>query len=60
MGRVTLHYAGKLGHSKVVSMRLRIALGLFSLLMAGCTDEKIVFLEPLNPTPDATSSLFGY
>jgi predicted CXXCH cytochrome family protein len=34
--------------------------GLLSLFLAGCTDEKIVFREPFNPPPDASSGLVGY
>jgi predicted CXXCH cytochrome family protein len=34
--------------------------GLVVLLLAGCTDEKIVFREPFNPPPDETSGFVGY
>jgi predicted CXXCH cytochrome family protein len=30
------------------------------LLLAGCTDERIVFREPFNPPPDAASGFVGY
>jgi hypothetical protein len=30
------------------------------LLSAACTDEKIVFREPVNPPPDANSGFLGY
>ena len=35
----------------------------FSSLVAlalGCTSERIVFREPINPPPDETSGLLGY
>ena len=34
--------------------------GLAALLILGCTDEKIVFREPVNPPPDANSGFLGY
>jgi predicted CXXCH cytochrome family protein len=33
---------------------------LAALFLAGCTDEKIVFREPFNPPPDASSGFVGY
>jgi hypothetical protein len=33
---------------------------LSALLALGCTDEKIVFREPVNPPPDANSGFLGY
>jgi hypothetical protein len=30
------------------------------LLSSGCTDEKVVFREPINPPPDANSGFLGY
>jgi hypothetical protein len=42
-----------------VSITARHALvGLF--LLAGCTNERIVFREPTNPPPDEASGLLGY
>jgi predicted CXXCH cytochrome family protein len=32
----------------------------FLSLLAGCTDEKIVFREPFNPPPDEAAGLLGY
>jgi predicted CXXCH cytochrome family protein len=40
--------------------RVAALTGFFALLLAGCTDEKIVFREPFNPPPDANSGLVGY
>jgi predicted CXXCH cytochrome family protein len=37
----------------------QFAFGLM-VLLAGCTDEKIVFREPFNPPPDAASGFVGY
>ena len=34
--------------------------GLLVLLLLGCTDEKIVYREPVNPPPDASSGFLGY
>jgi predicted CXXCH cytochrome family protein len=45
---------------RVASMRLSALMGLLLLLLAGCTDEKIVFREPFNPPPDASSGFLGY
>jgi len=42
------------------SRRLSVLTGLLPLLLAGCTDEKIVFREPFNPPPDAAAGLLGY
>jgi hypothetical protein len=33
---------------------------LAALLLVGCTDEKVVFQEPINPPPDANSGFLGY
>ena len=34
--------------------------GLLALLILGCSDERIVFREPVNPPPDASSGFLGY
>ena len=43
-----------------VSLRRIGSAGLFALLIAGCSDEKVVFREPVNPPPDANSGFLGY
>ena len=35
-------------------------LGLLALFLLGCSDEKIVYREPVNPPPDANSGFLGY
>ncbi len=40
--------------------RVHLLVGLLPPLLAGCTDEKIVFREPFNPPPDAASGFVGY
>ncbi|HEY9504640.1 MAG TPA: multiheme c-type cytochrome, partial [Gemmatimonadales bacterium] len=44
---------------RVAPSRLWSLVGLFALL-AGCTDEKVVFREPFNPPPDEAAGLLGY
>jgi len=41
-------------------VRLVAAASLLALLSLACTDEKIVFREPVNPPPDANSGFLGY
>ena len=43
-----------------VSLRRIGSAGLLALLIVGCSDEKIVFREPVNPPPDANSGFLGY
>ena len=40
--------------------RLLSAAGLLATLALACTQEKIVFREPVNPPPDANSGFLGY
>jgi predicted CXXCH cytochrome family protein len=47
-------------HRRRQSSRVAAFIGCFALLLAGCTDEKIVFREPFNPPPDSTAGLLGY
>ena len=42
------------------SCRLVAGAVLLALAGLGCTDEKIVFREPVNPPPDANSGFLGY
>ncbi len=46
------------GHRIAASIGL--ATFLLAGLLAGCTDEKIVYREPFNPPPDAAAGLVGY
>jgi hypothetical protein len=43
-----------------VSLRRIRSAALLAPLVLGCTDEKIVFREPVNPPPDANSGFLGY
>ena len=43
-----------------VSLRRIGIAGLLALLVLGCTDEEIVYRDPVNPPPDATSGFLGY
>ena len=36
-----------------------LGLGLVTLLLDGCTTEKLVFRDPFNPPPDAASGFLG-
>ena len=40
--------------------RTAACIGVLSLLLVGCTDERIVYREPFNPPPDANSGFVGY
>ena len=40
--------------------RTAASIGVLSLLLVGCTDERIVYREPFNPPPDANSGFVGY
>ncbi len=40
--------------------RVWLGLGLVTLLVDGCTTEKLVFRDPFNPPPDAASGFLGY
>ncbi len=35
-------------------------IGFLALLLVGCSDERIVYREPFNPPPDASSGFVGY
>lgn len=43
-----------------VSLRRFGSVAMLVMLGLGCTDEKIVFREPVNPPPDANSGFLGY
>ena len=43
-----------------LAARVAAFTGVLTLLLVGCSDEKIVFREPFNPPPDANSGFLGY
>ena len=46
--------------SHLLVLSRRAGPGLVVLAVLACTDEKIVFREPVNPPPDANSGFLGY
>jgi predicted CXXCH cytochrome family protein len=57
--RVSSEEAGSVISRRIVLLRWSQA-SLLAMLGVACTDEKIVFREPVNPPPDASSGFLGY